>query len=228
MTNSFDGFSQDTFDFLNDLAANNTKDWFNASRARYEACWLAPAQGFITALEPLVSAFAPPHTARPKINGSIRRIFRDVRFSADKTPYDPRLHMVFWCGGHPNRSPALHLVLHRDGFGCGAGQWALTPAQLAGYRAAVCDGKSRAGLLAALDKAQARGCTLTPESLKRLPAGFDIVAGHETLLRRKSLVVRTLAPRPVPAQLMTGKCVAYTASLLSDLLPVSAWLHANL
>ncbi|MCP4184933.1 MAG: DUF2461 domain-containing protein, partial [Hyphomicrobiales bacterium] len=70
-----------------------------------------PALQFIAAMQPIVSEFDPPLKAEARLNGSLRRIHRDVRFSKDKTPYNPRLHIIFWAGCHPNRSPACHIVL---------------------------------------------------------------------------------------------------------------------
>lgn len=104
-------FTDATFRFLGDLARNNAKDWFEANRDRYEAHWKAPAIAFIREIAPRMAALDPPLKAEAKINGSLRRINRDVRFSKDKSPYSPSLHMVFWSGDHPNRSPGMHVVL---------------------------------------------------------------------------------------------------------------------
>ncbi|NND18401.1 MAG: DUF2461 family protein, partial [Silicimonas sp.] len=93
-------FTRETFDFLRDLSRNNSKDWFDANRDRYEAHWKAAALDFIADISADMAALSPPLAAQPKLNGSLRRINRDVRFSKDKSPYTARLHMIFWAGGH--------------------------------------------------------------------------------------------------------------------------------
>ena len=225
MIHSFTGFSQDTFAFLSDLEANNSKEWFVAHREQYEACWLQPALAFIDAMKPVVLALCPPLKAEARLNGSLRRIHRDTRFSKDKTPYNPRLHMVFWCGDHPNRSPAFHIVLHPTHVGYGAGQWAFTPAELTSYRRSVCAPEKRAILIAALEAARNVRCELDPETLKRVPAGFAMEDRHAPLIKRKSLVVRTLHSDAIPKQILNEDCVEYTAELMSTLGSIISWLQ---
>ena len=229
MSNEFNGFKQNTFDFLRDLHANNNKDWFNANRERYEVCWLKPGLDFISAMEPVANALSAPHKAEARINGSLRRLYRDTRFSKDKTPYNPRMHIVFWCGDHPNRSPGIHIVLHRNHVGFGVGQWGLSPVQLEKYRRAIVNPTKRRSLLEALEQAEKCGCDLEPETLKRLPRGFDIDDEFEFLLKRKSLVARTLVERDIPAEITSEKCVEHVTRLMNELFAVNKWLmkHVN-
>ena len=123
-------FTKATFDYLSDLQANNSRDWFEANRALYETHWKEAALDFIADLSGRMAKLDPALIGEAKLNKSLRRINRDVRFSKDKSPYSGRLHMVFWRGGHPNRSPGMHFVLHPEGIGYGAGQWGLEPAAL--------------------------------------------------------------------------------------------------
>ena len=138
-------FTSKTFQYLKDLEANNEKDWFEANRDRYEGDWKDAALDFIADISGRMAALDPPLQAAPKLNGSLRRINRDVRFSKDKSPYAPRLHIVFWTGGHPNRSPGMHFVLSPDGVGYGAGQWGIEPAALSVFRKRIVDKADGAG-----------------------------------------------------------------------------------
>ena len=135
----FDGFPEQTLRFLQALHDNNDKGWFEAHRADYEQYYLQPALALIEALAPVAGALDPPHKAEAKQNGSLRRIHRDTRFSKDKTPYQPRIHLVFWTGDHPNRSAGIHLVFAHDHFGYGGGHWAFEKGALERYRDAVAD-----------------------------------------------------------------------------------------
>ena len=176
--------------FLADLSANNDRAWFEANRNRYEAEWLQPAIDFVNAQAGGMAALSPPHRAEARVNGTIRRLHRDTRFSKDKTPFDPRLHLIFWTGAHPNRSPAVHIVLHADRLGMGAGQFAMTAAELESYRSAISENAdAREALAGICDDLEALGHALTPETLKRVPRGFEPEGRFETFLKRKGLVV---------------------------------------
>ena len=184
-------FSDATFEFLKDLEANNNKAWFDDNRQRYEDHWLEPAKDFVVEWNGFMDGLEPTHKCAPKVNGSIRRINRDIRFSKDKTPYGPKIHIVFWCGDHPNKSPAIHVVVHPDRLGMGVGQWAMTPQELSALRSGVADndrGEELVGLISDLNK---DGIELTDESLKRLPSGVPEGTGRDTLFKRKGLVLTT-------------------------------------
>jgi uncharacterized protein (TIGR02453 family) len=81
-------FTKATFEFLDELSANNNRTWFEANKPRYEALVREPALDFIEAMDPVLATFAPNFRAEPrKMGGSLMRVFRDTRFSRDKTPY---------------------------------------------------------------------------------------------------------------------------------------------
>jgi uncharacterized protein (TIGR02453 family) len=94
----FAGFGKDTIRFLSGLSANNKAEWFNAHRADYEAHYIEPAKDFVVAVADPLAKLAPGIHAEPKVNGSIFRINRDIRFSKDKTPYKDHLDLWFWQG----------------------------------------------------------------------------------------------------------------------------------
>lgn len=218
-------FPKETFDFLADLEANNEKAWFEANRERYEACWKAPALAFITALAEPMAGLEPPLKAEAKLNGSLRRINRDVRFSNDKSPYRPALHLVFWSGDHPNRSTGMHVVLHPKGVGYGTGLYVLAPKQLARYRDMVMDPVERRALVEALDEARAAGCTLGEPDLKRLPKGYAAEGRAAELLRYRSLVARTHGTDAKP-QVVTGEgAVDWVMARTRALLPLMRWME---
>ncbi|MCB2129252.1 MAG: TIGR02453 family protein [Rhodobacteraceae bacterium] len=219
-------FGPETFEFLRDLAAHNSRDWFEANRDRYENVWRDPALRFIAAVQPAMEALDPPLRAEARLNGSLRRINRDVRFSANKAPYSARLHLVFWAGRHPNRAPGMHIVLHPDGIGFGAGQFGLEPAGLAAIRARILDPKDRARLLGSLAEAEKAGSRLTDPDLARLPRGYDAEGDWTHLLRRKAFVARTHDRLPVPDWLFGPQAADEVLRLTQAHLPFIRWLVA--
>lgn len=216
-------FSQETFRFLADLAANNSRDWFEANRPRYETHWKDAALGFIETLAPKMAAVDPALKAVPKLNGSLRRINRDVRFSKDKSPYNPMLHLIFWSGEHPNRSPGMHLVLHANKVGYGTGLYGLSPEQLARYRDMVTDPVEFRALTAALDHAAKVGCTMGKPDLAGLPRGHTAEGRAGELLRYKSIVARTHGTDADPACLMGDDAVDWVMKRTEALLPLIRW-----
>jgi len=220
----FAGFPKAAFEYLAALEANNNKAWFDENRASYDQDLIAPALDFVAAMAPVVSSMSPSYQAVPKMNGSLRRLHRDLRFSKDKTPFNPRLHLVFWHGKHPNRAPAVHFVLHGDGLGLGVGQWSMTPAELAAYRAAVANATSRGELHKALSSAYTVGATVQAPSLARLPKGFETIGEEDNLLQRKGLVALTEERLPIPDELLGPEAIAYATGVLKALAPVSDWL----
>ncbi len=224
---AFNGFPRVTIVFLADLEANNEKAWFEAHRADYERFYVDPALALVEALAPVAAALKPPHKAEARLNGSLRRIHRDVRFSKDKTPYNPQIHLIFWTGSHPNRSAGIHLVLGPRGLGYGSGHWAFEPDALARYRAALGDPKKRKALEVALEKAAAIGCTLGEPALKTVPKGFDGQAPGAGLLRHKGLVARTWGNEVLDDRLFTPECTAWCAGIMTALAPLDAWIRAH-
>ena len=76
------------FAFLRDLERNNKRDWFEANRSRYEKHLLHPAQEFTTEFAPRLRRISRHFNADPRPGkGTLFRIYRDVRFSKDKSPY---------------------------------------------------------------------------------------------------------------------------------------------
>lgn len=220
----FNGFPKETFRFLNDLHANNAKDWFDANRECYDACWKSPALALTQALVQPMAALSPPLKAEARINGTLRRINRDVRFSRDKSPYNARIHMIFWAGSHPNRSPAFHLVIKPEGIGYGAGVFGLDAVALAAIRSRIVNANDRTGLLEAIESAASVGCDFDEPDLKRLPRGFEASGEWEHLLRRKALVVRTMQDIETPGWIFTPEAPAQIMMLAQALMPLIRWL----
>ena len=217
-------FSKETFDFLADLEAQNTKEWFDANRMRYEAHWKAAGLDFIAEVSGEMSELNPPLQARPKLNGSLRRINRDVRFSKDKSPYNARLHMIFWTGDHPNKSPGLHVVLQPGGVGFGAGQFGIEPAALKTMRGRIA-GPDGDGLIDALEAAEVVGCRMDKPELARLPKGFEATGRRAELLRYKGFVARTFDHMD-PGEAVSGdRGKAWLLSKAQSLMPLIRWLN---
>jgi uncharacterized protein (TIGR02453 family) len=85
-------FSPATLRFLRALARNNRKSWFEAHRAEYETFVRAPMHELIEEMDVRLARFAPEIVGDPR--RSMFRVYRDIRFSKDKSPY--KTHAACW------------------------------------------------------------------------------------------------------------------------------------
>jgi uncharacterized protein (TIGR02453 family) len=119
------GFGPELFSYLEDLRANNNREWFAANRDRYEEHLLEPALAFIDAFAPRLEKISPHFRAdsRPS-GGSLFRIYRDTRFSKDKTPYKTNVGIHFRHERAKDaHAPGYYLHIGPDEVFAGGGIW---------------------------------------------------------------------------------------------------------
>ncbi|MEX1003042.1 MAG: DUF2461 domain-containing protein [Crocinitomicaceae bacterium] len=101
-------FTKDYFKFFKELAANNHKDWFDENRKRYHTVVKEPFEKFIGDLIQSIQKIDPNVDIAPK--DAIFRINRDIRFSADKTPYKLNRSAIISPGGKKDKAhPGLYI-----------------------------------------------------------------------------------------------------------------------
>jgi uncharacterized protein (TIGR02453 family) len=94
----FNGFPPEAVTFFQGLQNNNNKTWFEARKPDYQKFVLEPAQEFIEEMGVRLKQLSPGIHADPRVNRSIFRIYRDIRFSKNKTPYKTHLGIWMWEG----------------------------------------------------------------------------------------------------------------------------------
>src|SRR5262245_45663853 len=90
---TFAGFPEEGLKFLRSLKRNNNRDWFQTHKSNYEEFVKKPMEELVLALASDFSKIAPEIVATPK--ASIFRIYRDTRFSKDKSPYKTHVAASF-------------------------------------------------------------------------------------------------------------------------------------
>ena len=218
----FIGFPPETTEFLRDLAQNNSKVWFDAHRAAYDHYWVAPAKAFVVAAGEALQELAPV-VAEPRVNGSIFRINRDVRFSTDKRPYKDHLDFWFWEGERKSAVSGFYLRITGDGVGIGAGAHGLDKDRLAAFRNAVVDSSSQRELRAAVGAVEKAHFEVEGTHYKTLPRGFtteDEFVGR--MLRHRALWIGEEGPAP---KIMNSKrFVGWAMNRWSKMEPLHRWL----
>ena len=120
----FNGFSRKTLDFLVENRIQNSKVWFEEHRQEYNEAVLTPLRELVTALTPTMLDIDPLFTVEPSVNKTIARIYRDVRFSRDKSLYRDEMWITFmrnkrfWQG-----LPGYYFVFGPDSFIWGVGYY---------------------------------------------------------------------------------------------------------
>jgi uncharacterized protein (TIGR02453 family) len=225
----FASFPQGTTDFLRGLAEHNEKPWFDLHRADYEAFYVQPAVSFVEALGPrLQNEVSSLVQFEARINGSLFRINRDIRFSKDKTPYKTHLDLWFWEGGRKGwESTGLFLRLTPDSLSLGAGMHHLMPEQLAAYRNAVLDPVRGPSLVKLTEHVESAGLEVGASvSRKTVPRGLDSAHERARFLRYEGLVA--MWNGEPPAEIRSQAFVDWCLARFKDASPINDWLREAL
>jgi len=177
MTTVFSGFPEAGIQYLFDLDANNNREWFTANKAALEHQLLTPARVLCQELESYLRTL----TGRTYAS-KLYRMHRDLRFSADKTPYNTHLHISFL---GPEGACAWHLGIDTKKVSVGAGVFEFTAPQLQAFRSLVT--QSGAAISDGLVKLVSEGARLEEPELKRVPNGYPADQPFSDLFRRKGL-----------------------------------------
>lgn len=207
--------------FLRELQENNTKAWFEANKERYEQEVREPALAFIRAMAPHVRKVSSHLLAvDKKVGGSLMRVHRDVRFSADKRPYKTNLGIQFRHeDGKDVHAPGLYVHVDPQEVFVGAGMWHPESQALAAVRQSI-DRDPKAWQRVRDNKKFREDWALEGDSLKTAPRGY--AKDHPMLedLRRKDHIAVVRLPKSTVTR---GDLVPYLGSLLRNAKPYMAW-----
>jgi len=186
-------FTPELFRFLRQLHRNNNREWFNKNKERYLDLVREPMLHFISDFGPRLHRISPHFVADPRPQGgSMFRIYRDTRFSKDKTPYKTAATARFpHKRGKDVHTPGFYLHLGLDGVFAGSGIWRPDSASLAGIRTSIVERpKDWKRVLTGRPFKDGR-LHLGGDSLKRPPRGFDPDHPFIEDLKRKDFVAFT-------------------------------------
>ena len=164
-------FSAEALTFLRALKRNNRRDWFKPRKEKYEALLRAPTIALIERLATDLRTFAPDLVASPK--ASLYRIYRDTRFSENKTPYKTHVAAVFPCRDLPKHQGAgLYFHISPDEVWVGGGMYAPDTSQLQAVREHIAANLRRLRTIVESPSFRRTVGTLEGERLQRIPRGF--------------------------------------------------------
>jgi uncharacterized protein (TIGR02453 family) len=203
---SFSGWPEEALDFYDGLAADNSKSYWTEHKAIYEQMVLLPMTELT---EELATEFGEPKIFRP---------YRDVRFSADKSPYKTHIGAVIGGTGY--------VQLSAEGLGAGAGMWQMGPERLERYRAAVASDDPGAELEQVIALVEKADVTVHGHGvLKSAPRGYPADHARIGLLRYKGLTA--WKQWPVEPWLETAAAKDRLISFFRTVQPLCSWLTAH-
>lgn len=221
----FAGFPAGALTFFRGLEKNNTREWFQPRKSVYEEMVRAPMIALVEEMNrELVRAGAPEYVAGPE--KAIYRIYRDTRFSADKTPYKTHIAAVFPRRGLEKHAGAgLYFSVSHKEIEVAGGVYMPGPEQLLAIRTHLAEKHDEFRRIIANKTLRTLMGELYGDSLSRIPKGFPADHPAADLIKRKQWLVYVLLD---PALATTPELAKEIARRFRAMIPLVEMLNAPL
>ncbi|MBI5662977.1 MAG: DUF2461 domain-containing protein [Ignavibacterium album] len=217
-----------TAKYLSDLSKNNNRDWFLKNRERFDIEFLQPAIQFVIDLGERMQSFAPNIIAIPRVDKSIFRLHRDVRFRKNKEPYKTNLGLYFWEGkGKRMECSGFYFHIEPNNFFLGAGMYVFSPQQLKKFRDIVYKpekGKELSNIISSILKN--KNYSIGGKTYKKTPRGFDSDYKYADLLLHSGIY--TFFETDSLNMFHKKDIVEFSYNVFKDLNPLHQWLVKNI
>lgn len=220
----FTGFPKGGVAFFRTLALRQDRAWFHQHKEDFRSLWEGPMRAFLAEVhQGLVTTFP---TAK-KTKSKIFRIYRDTRFSKDKSPFKTSISGVIplYEGGMMERT-GLYFEFGPESF-VAVGRWMMEPPVLKRFRKVIADDRTGAPFAKAVAKVTGKGAEVTVtsmEQLKRVPTPWPKDHPREALLRHKGFAF-SLTP-PTEKQLASPALVTTYVTRVQALAPMLKWVES--
>jgi uncharacterized protein (TIGR02453 family) len=208
----FNGFGKDTTVWFEGLAANNSKAYFDQTRAIFEGSVRDPLNALL-------------HELTGEFGGQVKlfRQHRDIRFSKDKSPYKLNTYGIIF--DRPATPTGLYVSISAKGLYAGTGYYQMAKDQLERYRAAVAEAKTGRRLETILEGVAERGLDVIGDRLKTVPRGYARDHPRANLLAHKDLIAGSLLP-PGPA-VQERRAYDFAVEIWRAAEPMVKWLDTH-
>jgi uncharacterized protein (TIGR02453 family) len=226
-TERFTGFPPGGFDFLLELSHRQSREWFKANKQHYERLWVKPMEALMAELAQRLSDVFPEMSLAPR---HIFRIYRDTRFSPDKSPFKTHIAGHIPVRRHTVEGdwsiPSVYIHFGLEDSMAAMGRWGMDKEAVQVFRQSVADERKGGELHKLITKLEADGFHVSShESLKRVPPPYPQDHPHGELLKLKGLAVSVV---DLPEELMPSpEFVDWVSQRLHRAAPVARWLEQN-
>jgi uncharacterized protein (TIGR02453 family) len=170
----FQGFDKKAIEFLEDLSKNNNKIWFEQNRHIWEKYIRKPSEDFVFDMGETLQILEPNIKFEPKVGKSLFKIYRDVRFSKDKTPMKNKIGILFWQGiDHRMQSSSFYIHFDKDEYFIASGIRNFKQPLLQTYRKYIQNLQNQEDLHHILKNLKTKGYDIAQPKFKRMPQGCD-------------------------------------------------------
>jgi uncharacterized protein (TIGR02453 family) len=190
MRSRFPGFPPEALQFFRSLARNNNRDWFQPRKATFDEKVKEPMRALVEALNDGMKGFAPEYATDPA--KAIYRIYRDTRFSKDKTPYKDHIAASFFRSGTgPHKYGGYYVQVSHKEVAVGGGVYMPEPEALFDIRQHIAENHQKLRKILAAPAVKRSLGEVQGEQLSRVPKGFLATHPAADLLRFKSFFLYT-------------------------------------
>ncbi len=223
---NFKGFPRESVRFYKNLRENNNTSWFHQHKEEFDALVMIPARDFVFEMGKRLARISPNIIADPRINKSIFRIYRDIRFSKDKTPYKTHLGIFFWEGHRPKMEcPGYYFHLEPPNIMLAAGSYMFARPILEEYRQSVVHPKFGPTVIRAMRAVSKKGpYGFGREHYKRIPRGYD--PGHKNAKLLLNNGLYAFIETRIPKELYSDAILDFCFEKFRDMSPIHKWLAA--
>ena len=208
---------------MDEIVTNNSKEWLDANRERYEKEIVTPNKAYVAEMGEHLQILVPTINAIPKINKSLFRIYRDARFHlAD--PIKERIGIIFW-QGQTHRMQSSSFYMHYDSreVFVATGIRNFKPPLLATYREYIQNKDRRTELHNIVEDLKAKGYKLPEPAYKRYPRGFDKDDTHVYLSLFRSMYMYTTF---IPDKTFHSEKIIYkNFKIYEEMMPLQEWVY---
>jgi uncharacterized protein (TIGR02453 family) len=180
----FPGFTPDAMKFLKALKKNNKREWFQPRKEEYERLWRTPMIEMIAALQAEALKFAPEYAHQDPAK-SVMRVYRDTRFSKDKTPYKTHVAAGLRRTGLDKEGGGFYFHIGEEGMLIAGGVYAPMPEELRAIREHLAANHEHWRKMVGAAKFRVLAGELRGEALTKVPKGFDPDHPAADLLKQK-------------------------------------------
>lgn len=219
--NEFNGFSKKGITFLRQLKKNNDRDWFQTHKPLYDKELITPSKLFLASAAGPLKKIVPSLQITPR---SMGRIYRDMRFSDDKTPYHTHLSFLFKDSrSRTELAPRLYFGFDPTGLAFGAGIFQFQTSERERFRMMITEGNTAKAFtkimkdLRKKTKFEPRG-----KALKKLPLGFDAKHPNSEFYFYNGLYV--VHEEDFPKAFFKKDFIAYLTKTYQPLVPFMNWM----
>ena len=191
---AFKGFSAAGLAFLGDLKENNNRDWFAPRLDSYKELVRAPMLDLVRCVHTAMLGFAPAYVGEPA--KCLYRVYRDTRFSKDKTPYKTHASALFWRNNlNKNAGAGFYFAISPAEVAIGGGIYMPSPQSLLAVRQSIAANPKPFRVTFESKTVKRLMGELQGEQLTRVPKGFCSEDPAADLLRHKRFILyKTLSP----------------------------------